>query len=696
MSGTPPFRLASWLCLALLPLRAAGAVDAITLSAGDLAGEQWRIPSAMATLDLAGATPALAVEVPAVLADGRKEPLLRDLELGCADVTLNAQYLVCRQGRARLSLPPAKQALETSVSLVYRRSDGRWRATGTLAMGAGSVSWQARAEDGGLSVNIDSRKLPVSALTPWLPKLPGTLASLSGQLDRLEAGISLPEQGPVSIQGSLSGADLGFDTTDGTVAAAGVAVRLEGRWSGGAGGWRASARGALQQGEFLAGSFYTRLGGEPLAFDMTVDGDADALNVESTTLNDPDSLSLTASGRWRFGDGMPLRDLVLRADALSFPGFYADYLQPVLAQYGFGGLDVSGGMAGALEWHDGAPVSADITLRHVGIDDKRGRLELSGLNGELHWAAEGAPRTTHLSWDRGLIYRIPVGAFALEAESVGDSLKLSAPARLPVLDGALVINDLDVRNWLGEGSSLLFDARLEPLSLTRLSKVLQWPELAGTLSGRIPELTYAGGVYRLGGSLTVNAFDGSLRVSNLRMERPFGVLPKLVADVELSDLDLEKLTGTFSFGRILGRLGGHLRDLRLLDWQPVHFEAAFMTPPDDHSRHRISQRAVDTLTSLGGGGASGALSRSFLRVFDDFGYKRLGISCALDNNVAQMGGVAPAPNGGYYLVEGSGLPRVDVIGHVRRVDWPLLIRQLLEATRTGGPTVGGQAPGLNR
>jgi hypothetical protein len=52
-----------------------------------------------------------------------------------------------------------------------------------------------------------------------------------------------------------------------------------------------------------------------------------------------------------------------------------------------------------------------------------------------------------------------------------------------------------------------------------------------------------------------------------------------------------------------------------------------------------------------------------------------------------MDGVAPAPNGGYYLVKGKGLPRIDVIGSSRRVDWPRLVQQLIAATRSGGPTV---------
>ena len=149
------------------------------------------------------------------------------------------------------------------------------------------------------------------------------------------------------------------------------------------------------------------------------------------------------------------------------------------------------------------------------------------------------------------------------------------------------------------------------------------------------------------------------------------------------------MTGAFSFGRITGRLSGRVDGLRLFNWAPVAFDARLYTPPGDRSKHRISQRAVENIGSIGGGGAgvTAALSSGFLRFFDDFNYDQLGLSCRLENDVCAMTGVAPAPNGGYYLVKGKGLPRIDVIGSSRRVDWPRLVQQLIAATKSGGPTV---------
>ena len=51
-----------------------------------------------------------------------------------------------------------------------------------------------------------------------------------------------------------------------------------------------------------------------------------------------------------------------------------------------------------------------------------------------------------------------------------------------------------------------------------------------------------------------------------------------------------------------------------------------------------------------------------------------------------MDGVAPACNG-YYIVQGSGLPRIDVIGSQHRVAWSRLVRQLRAISTSGGPVV---------
>jgi hypothetical protein len=180
-----------------------------------------------------------------------------------------------------------------------------------------------------------------------------------------------------------------------------------------------------------------------------------------------------------------------------------------------------------------------------------------------------------------------------------------------------------------------------------------------------------------------------LALERLRLKDPLGQYPQLFASIDVDALDLAQLTSTFSFGMITGRLSGRVEGLETFNWLPVALDARFFTTPGDETPHRISQRAVANLSSIGGGSSgsvAGALQSGFLRFFEQFHYRRLGLSCRLRNDICEMDGVAPAGTG-YYIVQGSGLPRIDVIGSQRRVAWSRLVRQLRAISTSGGPVV---------
>ncbi len=80
------------------------------------------------------------------------------------------------------------------------------------------------------------------------------------------------------------------------------------------------------------------------------------------------------------------------------------------------------------------------------------------------------------------------------------------------------------------------------------------------------------------------------------------------------------------------------------------------------------------------------MSRTFMGFFKEFSYRRLGIACRLRKGICEMDGVAPAEQG-YYIVKGGGIPRIDVVGYNRRVDWDTLIQRLKNVTNAAAPVV---------
>ena len=142
---------------------------------------------------------------------------------------------------------------------------------------------------------------------------------------------------------------------------------------------------------------------------------------------------------------------------------------------------------------------------------------------------------------------------------------------------------------------MTFGLDVEALDVARLAKAVGWPEFRGTLSGRIPRARYAGDRLEFDGGLSMEMFDGTVSVSSLSMERPFGTAPSLAADIDFDDIDLLALTEVLDFGSITGRLDGRIHALRLVDWTATAFDAELRT---DRKRG-VPQRIIATRDQSG-------------------------------------------------------------------------------------------------
>jgi len=368
----------------------------------------------------------------------------------------------------------------------------------------------------------------------------------------------------------------------------------------------------------------------------------------------------------------------LQLRQLALAPFAERLLLPFLAGTRFDTLGADGRGEADIELQAGAPTAVRLQLQDAQLVLPKLGLVWSGVDGTARWTASGSAPESTLHWRELQLGQIEVAPGTLRFAADARDFRLLEPLRLAMLGGALQLRQLQLRELGRPAMSAAFDAELEPIDLAALCRALGWPEFSGTLAGRLPGLRLEGEQLSLDGRLEARAFDGEIALSNLRAIQPFGVLPRVAADLRLRRLDLKAVTGAFSFGRIEGRLDGDISGLRLLRWKPVAMDARLYTTPGDTSRHRISQRAIDNISSVGGG-PSGVLSRSFLRVFDDFAYDRIGWSCRLVDGICHMGGIEPAENGGYVLVKGKLLPRIQVVGYSRRVGWETFLGQLRAA-----------------
>jgi hypothetical protein len=415
----------------------------------------------------------------------------------------------------------------------------------------------------------------------------------------------------------------------------------------------------------------------------------DLMTIDALTLKQKNLMDLSGSGSVNLAGETPLVTGDFQIHRLEFPAGYTSYLQITLAASLLGDANTRGALHGELSVKDNGITQLHVVPDALEFHDKKDRMHLSRLNGDVFWAPDGMgpPNKSTLSWASGGAYGLSGGAADLEFIVQGLNFALTRPAKLPILDGALAIDALAMSNLGADNMEVEFKGAVEPISMTRLAKVFGWPEFQGTLAATIPGVTLKDNVLKFEGNVESQVFGGRITGSNIRLQDPLGNFPQFFADVRARDLDLGLVTQTFEVGSITGKLEADVLNLQLFDWSPVSFDARLATPKGDKSRHRISARAVTSLSNVGGGGGGvvQALQGGVLRFFDEYSYEKLGITCKLRNDICEMSGVEPAGIG-YYIVKGAGIPRIDIVGNAGRVSWSQLLSSISTADFGGATT----------
>lgn len=702
--GRWPALLASLAALTIATL--VGAVDDVTFEVERVNGAGWTAEGVVVQLTLPESTAGASATIARVRL-GTPSQELRNLRIECPALEISTTIIACRHARLAGNLPTIG-AQVLSGNIVFGRQTGSLDVDlSGLRLGPGQIAVSGSMRDSGWNARVNLDRVELEPLLKLardlklpLPELSATgLVTMSLVADGSQASVRRAR-----IDAKF--AEITANNAEGSLATDKLSFDLQADIEQSASDWLFQAVVKSSSGQAYAQPVFLDLGAH--AIDLSARGKwggDGVLGVEHFSVDHRDVARGQGSATLKFDDEQPLRALTLNLHALQFPGAYESYFQPLLLDTNFKSLKTSGGIAGDIVIENGAPSSVDLKFSAIDVDDGNRTLVLNGVTGDLHWRdpknlteadADDDDRVgpaqsadSVLRWAGGTLLNLDLGATELRFNTHGRQVRLLEPARIPILDGALDLESFRIRNAGLPTVAFMVDATIQPISVQQLCKAFGWPEFGGRIGGKISKLRMRERVVTLGTTLQAQVFDGEVKISDLRLEQPFSQWPRFYSSIALDNLDLEPVTSAFSFGRITGRLSGAINGLQLFNWEPVAFDARLYTPPNDRSRHRISQRAVENIGSIGGGGAgvTAALSSGFLRFFDDFNYDRLGVSCRLENEVCHIEGVAPAPNGGYYLVKGKGLPRIDVIGGARRVDWPRLVRQLIALTEAEGPVI---------
>ena len=677
------------------------AVGQVEIDIGDLAGADWSARDVRVVLELPGGGQTIArVHIKhatlmpeiGVLQDVSitcRNPLVKEPLFACKGATVAGQLgrFGRQQLRADLEYHSERETLTFSIDGL-KLAQGRVRVSGKWL----ESGWTLAAEATHLGL-AQVRKLAA----PWAT-LPEDLTvdgkgSFSVTLRGSETIADIRASGTVS--------ELSANNTAGTLATDKLALTFDAELKAVGADWDIQAQLASQSGQAYSDPIFLDFGANPATTAMTGRWVSEQSLLQLTTLRieQKNTVAGTLSGELDLGGETLFKRVRVELERLEFPVAFTSLMLPFLLDTELKDLKMEGQVSGVVEVEEGFPAAVALEIRDVNATGQVATF--NALRGKVNWlstarraapagpAAHTGDAPSRLEWQGGALYGISTGAAQLDFVTAGADFRLLRPTRLPILDGGLAIQELSVREFGEPQMSVRFEGELEPISVTLLSRAFGWPEFAGTISGRIPQVSLEKDVLSLGGDLEAQVFGGQVTVNALKLQNPLGDYPQFSANITMRNLDLEAVTGTFSFGKITGRLNADIRDLELFQWAPIKFDARLYTPPGDKSRHLISQRAVNNLSNIGGGGGgvTAALSSGFLRFFEDFRYDRLGLSCRLENEICLMDGIERRQGDAYYIVKGSGLPRIDIIGNARRVSWSRLVSQLTAIQESGGPVV---------
>lgn len=596
---------------------------------------------------------------------------LNALDLVCPRLELAGAWVRCHGGRLDLPGLPGRASIDIDFDVARNALQLR------LVTAARERLDLRLLPDG--SFHADFAEADLARLSSLDPALEAY--ALQGRLSGSMRGRGPAEAVTLSFDLRLS--DGGFVAAGGLNAAEAIAVRLSGRIARSRDHWGWSADVRWTAGEAYVHPLYLTAG---LSARFAGRFDGAHFNVDDANV---DIEAVRAIGFRTEVALDPLRVLsaevaVEDADLATVgPRFLIPLLAPALGER----LRLDGRVSAGGRYDSGQLMSVDVALEDVTASLDAGLFGIGPVNGVLPWRAfeSGLARVdvATANWEE-----LGLGSFRVEAHVHGNAVDFE-PLSVPVLDGRLVLSDLSLERradgWHGQGGAFI-----EPLSMEKLTRAVGLPAMTGVLSAALPALLIRPGSLSLDGTLVISIFDGYVRVSRLELREPLGVAAYLTADLEARNLDLGKITDTFAFGKVTGFIDADVLGLELVRWRPVAFDATVRSSPGRYPR-RISQRAVQNIGALGGGGAAMALQRGFLGFFESFGYRELGLSCKLSDGVCLMGGIAgdgAAPGDGFIIVRGGGIPSLNVIGYNRRVDWQELLARLQAAIASNtGPVI---------
>ncbi|EIJ43981.1 hypothetical protein BegalDRAFT_3156 [Beggiatoa alba B18LD] len=666
------------------------AISSVRLKIDNIQSSNWKAEQAILTVLLTTEKKlVINAQLQQFQSSTLKQPV-KELSIVCPQLLYSIQQITCT--KTSLTIPHFLET-PTNLSIAYLPNPLKVDIAITQAIGTGSMAGQLLYQKENWQGNINIKilnledlskrlqqwiELPLGLSFMGVANLTAQIAGIGTQIQNATLKTTLNAFGLTNATGSTAGEKLNLEWT--------VTAKPSQAKQQNESGLEIATTLKAKTGELYIQPLYLSFQKEPLSIEGDMLWFPSRLILKQVQYKHENIGTVIATGDINLKETIHINALSARLPTVALMPIYSAYIQPSFEGSSLSQLEVDGYLSlNLLISKDKFKIIGG--LNNVSIDDTNKKFGISHLLGTFEWDSQQADKPTNVKWDSAYVLsHIQLGAAQLYANLGNEKIQLLAPLNLPILDGAFRIDNFNLVGGFGEKMNWELKGKLQPISMQALTTALQLTTLNGYLGGEIPSIRYQNGIITIGGALQFNIFDGKIIAQRLTLESLFGAAPVLKADIVVDKIDLKTLTDITKFGSIQGLLSGYVRNLYLVNWQPVTFDAYLGTPDGQTMTRKISQKAVNNLSNLGGGGAIDALSRGVLSMFENFSYEKLGLGCRLQNGICTMWGAETASNG-YYIVKGGGLPRIDVLGYNERVNWVVLLSRLAAITQASNPVI---------
>ena len=601
-------------------------------------------------------------------------------DIRCQKFFWNTDKIICQQGKGNLK---SKIITTSPFSFSFSITEKKSRfSIKNLSIAKGKLSILAKQKDDYWHIILKSHDLHLKDLQIYLKKFKFGIDDTKGKMN---ANIEVKGKG-----GNLSQVliktlfdSVSLQANQGKVAMESVAFKLDLFVTKKKRGWFWENKNHITKGEIYVEPFYMELKDRGLHINSHgVRAKKGSFSIEKFEFIHPDVMNIHANAMVKSNTQYPIDSARIITTIDDLETFSTTYISPFLEQTELEGIKLKGQVKSIINIAQSAVKDVVSEIISLDVVDDKQRVSIESATGKINWTNDqDSGLASVIKWDKINLFTIPIDANRLHFLLHNKTIKLLKQSSLSLLGGSFDIKRFEWQHNTDNEVNVYFEGSVNNLSLEQLTQALDWTPLTGTISGNIPGVTYLDKTLSVDGELKVNVFDGIIKINQLASSGIFTDFSKLQMNMEMKNLDLHAITKKIKMGGIEGRLSGYINNAYFENWRPVTFYAWMGTPDDDDSPHRISQKAVENIASIGGGGATDVISKGFLRFFDTFGYDRIGFGCYLNQGVCQLMGVEAAKQG-YYIIKGGGLPRIDVVGFNPRVDWNVLVDRLSRLSDT--------------